>query len=299
MLQEIRIEQPTHSLFDKYYSASFYDDPGSHVPSDVLRRLEMLGMPLMETLRLNEDPAHGKWHTTEGILAVRRVAPLLKLSSTETKKAEMTFRLHDLGHKLPISIVDHSTHQYGSWWIASKLVADREILSAVLHHNDDVLPPDTPLWGRLAMNIDRELGMGYPGGTRLAISLGFTHPEIEKLQGYTDFEVEGILWDFRDPLTVDFDRVPKMFFQSEVVPYLEERGEFQKVSLLCKRWHEQINGLKISDPWSPPERFASEEDIKKYHMDWCVEPVLATVQSVYKKREDDMYAIRAWARSHY
>ncbi len=276
---------------------SFYDDPSKKTPPDLKVKLDQNFPNIIDALTTQEDPSHRLYHTVEGVSAINLLAPILDLDEDERKKAEMSFRLHDLGYKaVAKGLIAHKDHHLASLYFAGRLVKDKSVLSAVYHHNKDVLPFDTPLWARLARDVDRVLVQGAVGLSRLATFL-ITDPDFKEV--IESGIVDGKLADIRHPLRTGFGKEAREFFKNTVFPYFKTTDQLVDLSLICKRLYEQVYGLKYSEMRTYPDRVFSEVEIQREHLNWQVEPVIDSVYLLYRGRIMDTHWIRGMARDKY
>jgi len=144
-------------------------------------------------------------------------------------RASRILELHDKGYVLvKRGIIQPEEHHFASVMIAEKVEPDVGVLWGILHHIDDTLPQGTPLFIRVARDIDRS-AIGYPGMVRLAFYLGFEDTPLT-LENEEKFIEEGILCDHGFPENEDYEGNAKRFFDSKVLPYLlsedTRRGDF-------------------------------------------------------------------------
>jgi hypothetical protein len=208
---------------------------------------------------------------------------MLNLGVVEGDLAERTYRYHDLGYRLVTEgLITSDEHHYGSVLLAARLDPDRRVLSAILHHVDDVLPPGTPLWARLARDIDRT-AIGYPGANRIAIYYGLDHPYLS-IQDPEKVVEKGILCDFGNPLRSDYDSKAKEFFWNVVLPYLKENNKMGHLETLTSTWFFRFNGV-MNNQKRDVERFINAGEIEERRDDWRIEPVMKEVKHMFYQRQ--------------
>src|SRR5258706_10684736 len=146
---------------------SFWDNPLKDLSPEIINEIDRQIPNLPHALAEYNNPTHNRFHITEGINILNTVAPFLELNAPEMKQADLTLRLHDVGYIAHhYGIINHDQHHLAGAYMASKLTKDKGVICAVAHHNENVMPFDSPRFARIVKGIDVILLQGYVGVTR-------------------------------------------------------------------------------------------------------------------------------------
>lgn len=264
---------------------SFFADAYGQLPFEIKARLEEVdAKQLIASLNESRGYPHNEFHTHEVLHVADVMLPFIGVGPNDAKRLKDSIRLHDLGYKLvDVGLLNPKDHNWGSLFMAKMFTEDNLILSAILHHSQDVLPKDTPLWARLLRDFDRMTLFGYSGMIRKTTFWGFDHPDFHRpVEELVD---EGNLCDFRHPMETGYGEKPKLFFYKHVFPFIIKNGLIRKSLYYGRRLEAVVLGGRPNAPYYIDGGLREEDDIVTAYKEWVVEPVLGRIQRIFYKKE--------------
>jgi len=195
-----------------------------NVPGEIVAKINPYLADTEKLFSWGEDFPHRKAHTIELLSSLDHA----RWNFTEDEVgpigfylASRTLQLHDKGYVfVKNSLIKPEEHHFASILIAGKIEPDVRVLYGILHHVDDTLPQNAPLWVRLARDIDRACGIGYTGLIRQAFYFGFEHPGLTE-SGEEDLIDKRVLCEDNYPDGFEeYEDEAKKFFDDFVLPFL-------------------------------------------------------------------------------